>query len=58
MWTRARKLWERLRKGKSKPASDDLVDLCLPFTRIYLRRKSSLPIPHELQVVIPRVERI
>lgn len=56
MWTRAQRLWERLGKGKRKSDSEDLVELWLPFTRICLKRKSALPVPHELQVVIPRVE--
>ena len=34
----------------------DSVDLRLPLCRLRIERKSWLPIPHELQVVIPRVE--
>jgi hypothetical protein len=54
MWTRMKRLWRRW-VGKCK-VTHDIVDLQLPSCHIYLERKSTLPIAHELQVVIPRVE--
>lgn len=60
MWTRAQRLWQRWRKWrtgkKCKPITHDTVDLRLPACHLYLERESRLPIAHELQVVIPRLE--
>lgn len=57
MWTRGKRLWQRFKMWRAqKCQSHDSVDLCLPFCRITLERKSKLPIAHELQVVVPRLE--
>lgn len=34
----------------------DRVQVCLPFSRITLDRSSSVGVPHEVTVVIPRAE--
>lgn len=41
---------------QQKKQNQDLVVLKLPLSQIYFSRTNNSPVPHELQVVIPRLE--